>query len=122
MRELWAELLVSAVENAETEHVAFVHVLRNLNGDDARVLKAMIECGYARREDRVSRIVEHTKLEESVVNFSMANLQRLGFFSPYGTKLNGFAVSFMRACGIALESLPEYLDSQKEHKGRIFRE
>lgn len=122
LRNLWAELLVSAVENPETEHVAFVHVLQNMNGNDARVLDAMIRLGHQRKTGRNQKIVEETGMDTKVVYLSVENLQRLGFFSPYGNKMGGFGASFIRACGVAKDALPHYLEQQEKDNGKIYRE
>ncbi|MCC5844565.1 MAG: DUF4393 domain-containing protein [Verrucomicrobia bacterium] len=118
LQDLWASLLASAVEKPDTEHVAFVHVLRNLNYTDAHVLEAMIRIGYKRTERNIA-ISEETGLSLAQVNLSLSNLHRLGFFSPYGTKITLFGASFIRACAIAPEALKEYLTAQKQDKGRI---
>jgi len=119
VQETWARLLVSAIEDDANEHIAFVNILKSMNGMDVRVLQAMIELGYVEPKERAKAIGDKLAVDVSVVHLSIANFEHLGFFTPTQKRLKGFAVRFIKACIGQSESLKQYLAQQANAKKGI---
>lgn len=114
VQEVWAKLLASSVEDSSAEHIGFVKILSGLSGNDIKVIQAMVQIGWVKREDRVARISEHLEIDEDAVNLSINALEYHGFFTPSQKRLKGFAVRLMRLCMVDGKALDAYIDQQKD--------
>lgn len=112
LQDLWADLLVSAIENQDAEHVAFLKTIGQFSPTDARVLKTMLTIGYRKRNERAKAIADELGIDESAVKVSLASFDHLGFFTPTQRALKSFAIHFIRACVRDDETVDRYLDSQ----------
>jgi hypothetical protein len=119
LQEAWARLLSEAVADETIQHVGFIHTLRQLAPNDAKVLNNLIELGPLDVKERVPKLSEVTGMSPDRVQLSLGNLQRLGFFTPTGKRLKHFGVRFLRVCLVENEKLDKYLTSQKEIERRI---
>lgn len=119
LQDAWAKLLVAAIENKSNERVSFVTALQDLSATDVKVLDTMITLGYMEPEERRPAIAEALGLSLDEVEMSMANLGRLGFFSPTHRRLSRFAIYFLRACVSDADSVDLYLGKQKAREPRI---
>jgi hypothetical protein len=116
LQEAWARLLSEAVAHESLQHVGFIHTLRQLAPNDAKVLNSWIELGPIERKERIPKLAEATRMSLDCVQLSLGNLQRLGFFTPTGRRLRDFGIRFLRVCLVENEKLDKYLALQKELK------
>jgi hypothetical protein len=119
LQDAWARLLVSAIEDESNEHIAFVNILKSMNGVDVRVLRTMIELGYAEPKERAEPIADHLGLSVDRVRMSIANFEHLGFFTPTQKRLKAFATRFIRACEGSDDAFQRYLAQQNAAKKSI---
>lgn len=116
VQESWARLLVAAVEDESNEHIAFVNILKSMNGLDARVLRALIDLGYAEPKERAKPISDQLGVSIDRVRLSIDNFEHLGFFTPTQKRLKGFAIRFIKASIGQSENLNRYLTQQRSVK------
>lgn len=119
LQDAWARLLASAVEDEANEHIAFVNILKSMNGMDVRVLRAMIALGYAEPRERAKPIADQLGVSIDLVRMSIANFEHLGFFTPTQRSLKSFATRFINACEGPSEDLDAYLVQQNAAKKSI---
>ena len=112
LQSAWANLLVAAIESDASEHVAFISTLKQLSPLDARVLNALINHGYIKRDERATVIANLLDVDKSLVQLSFDNFVHLGFFSPSQRALRGFAKRFVRAIFGDDDALNKYIESQ----------
>ena len=112
LQEMWADLLVSAIENQDREHVAFLKTLSQFSPTDARVLNTMLEIQFRKRDERAQAIAEELGIDKSTVKVSLANFEHLGFFTPTQRGLKSFAVLFIRACVRNDDIVDRFIKSQ----------
>lgn len=115
LQQAWARLLVDAVADDDSQHIAFVRTLEQLSPIDVRVLDYMIHNqAMPRGEDRTNAIANGCALSVDQVSLTMANIQHLGFFTPTSNRLRSFALRFLAICIGDLEAVEEYSNSQKQ--------
>lgn len=119
LQEAWARLLCEAIANDTAQHIGFVHTLKELSSGDIKVLNALIEAGPLNVEDRCAELAQRTGLSLQIVNISISNLERLGFFTPTGKRLKNFALYFLRACLADTTKLDLYIELQNKVKRNL---
>lgn len=119
LQEAWARLLSEAVADETVQHVGFIHTLRELTPNDAKVINSLIDLGPIDVKERVPKLAESTGMSPDRVQLSLSNLDRLGFFTPTGTRMKAFAARFLRLCLVEDEKLDKYLASEKEIKRKV---
>ena len=117
LQNMWADLLVSAIDDQDAEHVAFLKTINQFSPNDARALKTMLTIGFRKRDERAKAIASELDMDESSVRVSLANFDHLGFFTPSQRGVKSFAVHFMRACFRDDEMVNRYIDSQDKGGG-----
>src|SRR5205823_2213005 len=103
----------SAVEDDAFAHIAFVNTLHSMSPADVRFLDTLIQTQHVGREGRIEAVVAASSLSTQQAQMSFHNLERLGFFTPTGKRLKGFAFALLRACSNSKENVDEYVEKQK---------
>jgi hypothetical protein len=122
LQEWWADLLASAVADESFRHVAFVHALQSISPADVKFLNTMLSGKPLRWEERLEQVTKASGLSVQQANVSFHNLERLGFFTPGGTKLKGFAFDLLSACYPHADRIASYREEQKKLSGGILVE
>ena len=116
LQSLWAQLLASAVEQDDDQHISFIHVLKQLSPTDALVLRTIIELGPPAIRKERDETADAAGISVGEAGMSVSNLSRLGFFTPTGKRLTGYAIHFVRACFRDQGELDVFLEKQHELK------
>ena len=106
LQEWWSELLTSAIKDDAYCHVSFVHTLKLLNTCDAVFIYTLLQYGPFDKKERSKMIAKHSKITVEQAQISYYNLESLGFFTPTGKRLKGYAVEFIKACCGNIELVP----------------
>jgi Abortive infection alpha/Protein of unknown function (DUF2806) len=114
LQEAWARLLAEAVSNDEAQHISYVHTLKQLSPNDAKVALALIEAGPVSRDERLDELAKLTSLTPEQVKVSIHNFEHLGFFTPTTRRLKGYALNFLRICISDDKAIDEYVSKQKK--------
>ncbi len=114
LQEWWAEMLISAIVDEQFRHVAFVGILKSLSGADIRFLDTLLDISHVEKDGRIKAVAVASGLsfEQSCISFH--NLDRLGFFTPTGSRLKGFAFDFLEASCPHRERIDEYRNKQSK--------
>ena len=107
-------MLTSAIENEQFRHVAFVGILKSLSVVDIRFLDALLATGHVEKEGRLEAVAAAADLSPAQSYVSFHNLERLGFFSPTGKRLKGFAFDFLRASCPHRDRIDAYKTKQEK--------
>jgi hypothetical protein len=94
--------------------VAFVNTLRNMSSGDVRFLDALITIGHVEKDGRIEAVATSCGLSLEQAKVSFHNLESLGFFTPTGRRLKGFAFDFLAACYPHRERIASYQSKQSE--------
>jgi hypothetical protein len=114
LQEWWAEMLCSAIEDEQFRHVAFVGILKSFSPADVRFLDTLLRIVHIEKKGRIEAIAEASGLSLAQCRMSFNNLYRLGFFSPTGRRLTGFAFDFLKASCPHRERIDEYMKKQSQ--------
>jgi hypothetical protein len=114
LQEWWAEMLSSAIVDEQFRHVAFVGILKSLSGADIRFLDTLLDISHVEKKGRIEAVAVASGLSPAQSGVSFNNLYRLGFFSPTGRRLTGFAFDFLRASCPHREPVDKYRDKQSK--------
>jgi len=114
LQEWWAEMLSSAIGDEQFRHVAFVGILKSLSVADVRFLDTLLEIGHVEKDGRVEAVAVASGLSPAQSRISFHNLERLGFFTPTGRRLKGFAFDFLKASCPHRERIDEYRNKQSK--------
>jgi len=114
LQEAWARLLCEAMADDTAQQIGFVHTLKELSPNDAKVLNSLVETGPLSVKRRPLELAKRTGLPIRVVYFSLNNIHRLGLFSATGRRLSGFGIDFLRVCLADKTKLDNYIELQKK--------
>ncbi|MBN2136397.1 MAG: DUF4393 domain-containing protein [Sedimentisphaerales bacterium] len=119
LQEWWAEMLCSALKDRQSCHVAFVGILKSLSPADIRFLDTLLRIMHVEKHGRIKAIAAESQLSSENSRMSFNNLYRLGFFSPTGGRLTGFAFDFLKACCPDQQYIGVYMKKQSELPRRV---
>ena len=119
LQEWWAELLTSSIDQESYCHIAFVNTLRNMSPTDVKFLDALITIGHVEREGRIEEVAISSGLSLEQAKVSFHNLESMGFFTPTGRRLKGFAFDFLEACYPHRERIASYKEKQNKLQKKL---
>jgi len=111
LQETWAQLLASAVDDDANQRVAFVHALKQMSPNDAKLLRTIVEHG-PEIIDNEKDMADKTGLKVADAVASLATLRYLGLFSVSGARLSDFGAMFCRACFANPEAVERFVQQQ----------
>lgn len=118
LQDWWANLLAGSVEGASAANVAFVKALQSMGPAEVKFLDAMIATDPAdNRDARMQAIAASGALSLAQATTAFHNLERLGFFTPTGHRLKGFAFDLLEVC----YPHPDRLTAYKERQAKLRR-
>lgn len=90
-----------------------------MSPSDVKFLDAMLSNEPVARDARAEVVARTSGLSVEQANVSFHNLERLGFFTPSGSQLKGFAFDFLSACYPHPDRILAYKEKQPKLGGHI---
>jgi hypothetical protein len=122
LQEWWAELLVSSIEDDSMAHVAYITTLRSMSAADIRFLDTLIKSVHAEKAGMVEPIAALGGLSIKQARMGFNNLRHLGFFTPTGKRLTGFAYDFLKACCPNQNCIDAYREKEEKMPRHLIKD